>query len=82
MNEVLEKKAAKIEKDFRSCVFELPRDFAVSNGLPENSFAILTLNNGKVETEVFSPSDVDAAEIDEFIKEFEDFNEEMKRIGD
>ncbi len=50
--------------------------------MPENSFAVLTLKNGKIETNVFSPDAEDEREVDEFIKEFGDFNEEIKRIGD
>ena len=82
MSAILENQLVKVAKDFDSCVFELPKEFAVANGLPENSFAILTLKNGKIETNVFSPGAEDEREVDEFIREFGDFNEEIKRIGD
>jgi hypothetical protein len=75
-------KRSKDKRKFDSCVFELPRDFVAANDLPKNAFAILTLQNGKLEAEVFSPSDEDDAEIEEFLAEFSDFNEEIKRFGD
>ncbi|MGI8639202.1 MAG: hypothetical protein ACR2MG_04540 [Pyrinomonadaceae bacterium] len=82
MNEILENQPIKTAKEFDSCVFELPQDFAVANGLPENSFAILTLKDSKVEAKVFSPTAEDENEVEEFLEEFGDFNEEMKRLGD
>lgn len=82
MSAIIEHPSVRVAKDFDSCVFELPRDFAAANGLPENSFAVLTLKNGKVETNVFSPDANDEREVSEFIEEFGDFNEEIKRIGD
>ena len=83
MTEILEKiKKSKAEGKFDSCVFELPKDFVSANGLPENAFAVLSLQNGKLEAEVFSPSDEDNEEVEEFLAEFGDFNEEMKRLGD
>ncbi len=83
MIEVLESiKKSKGARKFDSCVFELPKDFSAANGLPNNAFAILTLQNGKLEAEVFSPSDEDNREVEEFLAEFGDFNEELKRLGD
>jgi len=83
MSEILEKiKKSKAEGKFDSCVFELPEDFVTANGLPKNAFAILSLQNGRFEAEVFSPSENDNAEIEEFLDEFGDFNEELKRLGD
>jgi hypothetical protein len=67
---------------YDSCVFELPEDFITANNLPKNSFAILTLQNGKLEAEIFSPSDDDTTEVEAFLAEFGGFNEEMKGLGD
>lgn len=36
--------------DFDSLVVGIPKDFAVSQGLPEKSIAMLTVNNGKLES--------------------------------
>ncbi len=80
MSELLEKQLT--AKEFDSCVFELPPDFAAANGLPENSYAVLTLKDGKVDAEVFSPTVEDEKKVEEYIEEFADFNVEMKRIGD
>ncbi|MEZ5427160.1 MAG: hypothetical protein R2747_12895 [Pyrinomonadaceae bacterium] len=81
--DILEKiKKSKGEGKFDSCVFELPKGFAAANGLPSNSFAVLTLRNGRLEAEVFSPDQGDEKEVEEFLAEFGDFNEELKRLGD
>lgn len=54
MIKILEEiKKSKGEGKFDSCVFELPKDFVAANNLPKNAFAILTLQNGKLEAEVF-----------------------------
>lgn len=83
MSKILEKiKKSRVEGKFDSCVFELPKDFVAANGLPKNAFAILSLQNGKLEAEVFSPTDEDNEEVEEFLSEFGDFNREMKRLGD
>lgn len=74
--EILEKiKKSKGEGKFDSCVFALPNDFTSANGLAGNSFAVLTLQNGKLEAEVFSPDEEDEREVEEFLAEFGDFNQ-------
>ena len=82
MNEIIEKQLPEATKEFDSCVFELPPDFAAANGLPENSYAVLTLKDGRVDASVFSPTAQDENEVENFIEEFGDFNVEIKRIGD
>lgn len=81
--DILEKiKKSKGEGTFDSCVFELPKEFANANGIASNSFAVLTLQNGKLEAEVFSPSVEDETEVEEFLSEFGGFSEEIEKLGD
>ena len=79
MLETLEKKTT---KSFDSCVVEVPKEFALANGFPEKCFVSLTLQNGKLESEMVEYSDRDEAEVDEFINNFPTLNEELKRVGD
>jgi hypothetical protein len=79
MLETLEKRTS---KNFDSCVVEVPKEFALANGFPEKCFVSLTLRNGKLESEIIEYSDRDEQEVEEFIKDFPTFNEELKRVGD
>ena len=69
-------------KSFDSCVVEVPKEFALANGFPEKCFVSLTLQNGKLKSEIIEYSDRDEAEVDEFINAFSTLNEELKKIGD
>ncbi|HXG83148.1 MAG TPA: hypothetical protein VNI84_03885 [Pyrinomonadaceae bacterium] len=82
MIKVLEKSKKHSEQGFDSLVVEIPKDFAVSHGLPEKSFVTLTLRNGKMTSEIISYSDTDEKEVEEFLADFPGFDEEMKKIGD
>ena len=53
MLEMLEKKK-KAERTFDSCAVQIPKEFALANGLPEKSFVSLTLRNGKLESEIIA----------------------------
>ena len=68
--------------DFDSLVVEIPKHFAVSQGLPEKSIAMLTVKNGKIESEVISYSDSDAADVDSFLEEFPGIDEKLRELGD
>ena len=67
---------------FDSLVVEIPRDFAVSHGLPERSFATLTVQDGKIISDVIEYSDADEKEVDRFLEEFPDLSDEMRPGGD
>ncbi len=69
-------------KTFDSCVLEIPKEFALANNLPENAFFSLTLRDGRLESEIVVYTDADEKEIEEFLADFPDFDEEMKRLGD
>jgi hypothetical protein len=69
-------------KDFNSCVVEVPKEFALANGFPEKCFVSLTMRDGKLESEIIEYSDRDEKEVDEFIEDFPNLGEELKKIGD
>jgi hypothetical protein len=79
MLETLEKKST---KSFDSCVVEVPREFALANGFPEKCFVSLTLGNGKLESEIVEYSDQDEKDVEEFLNDYPNLNEELKQIGD
>jgi hypothetical protein len=68
--------------DFDSLVVEIPKDFAISQGLPERSIAMLTVKNGKIESEVIPYSDADIEEADQFLEEFPEIDEKLRKLGD
>ncbi|MDQ3713234.1 MAG: hypothetical protein M3388_13580 [Acidobacteriota bacterium] len=82
MIKVIEKFRQETGQSFDSLIVEIPKDFAVSHGLPEKSFATLTVRNGKIVSEIISYSDEDEKEVEEFLAEFPEFDEEMKKVGD
>ncbi len=82
MIKVIEKPRKNTRRDYDSLLVEIPKDFALSHGLPEKSFAALTVQNGKIISEVISYSDADEKEVEEFLADFPGFDAEMKKIGD
>ena len=82
MIKVIEKSRQETKQNFDSLIVEIPKDFAVFHGLPEKSFAVLTVRNGKIISEVISYSDEDEKKVEEFLAEFPEFDEEMKKVGD
>ncbi|HLL99882.1 MAG TPA: hypothetical protein VK400_02400 [Pyrinomonadaceae bacterium] len=70
------------KQNFDSLVVEIPKDFALSHGLPEKSFVTLTLRDGKMESEIISYTDEDEKDVEDFLADFPEFNEELKKIGD
>ena len=79
---MLETSEKKSTKSFDSCVVEVPREFALANGFPEKCFVSLTLRNGKLESEIVEYSDQDEKDIEEFLNDYPNLNEELKQIGD
>lgn len=80
MIKVRERKGKK--QIFDSLVIEIPEDFAVAHGLPEKAIASLTVEKGKLISEVIPYTAADEAEVDDFMDAFPGFDEEMKRVGD
>ncbi len=79
---MLETLRNKKSKNFDSCVVEVPKEFALANGFPEKCFVSLTLRNGKLESEIVEYSDQDEREVEEFINDFSNLHEELKKVGD
>ena len=79
---MLETSETKETKNFNSCVVEVPREFALANGFPERCFVSLTIRNGKFESEIIEYSDEDEKDVDEFLNDYPDLNEEFKKVGD
>jgi hypothetical protein len=77
---MLETSETKLTKKFDSCVVEVPREFALANGFPEKCFVTLTLRNGKLESEIIKYSDADEKEVDEFLNDYPNLNEEFKKV--
>ena len=82
MIKVIEKRKKESGQNFDSLIVEIPADFALSHGLPEKSFAALTVKDGKMISEIISYAEVDEAEVEAFLAEFPGFDKEMKKIGD
>ena len=82
MIKVIERRTQKAEQSFDSLIIEIPQDFAVSHGLPENSLAALTVQNGKIVSEIIPYSENDENEVKKFLADFPDFDAEMKKLGD
>ena len=78
---MLETSETKSTKNFDSCVVEVPREFALANGFPERCFVSLTLRNGKLESEIIEYSDKDEKDVDEFLNDYPDLNEEFKKLA-
>lgn len=72
----------RISKSFDSCIVEVPKEFALANGFPEKCFVSLTLQNGKLNSEIIEYIDDDEKEIDDFINSFPNLNEELKQFDD
>lgn len=79
---MLETSEKNTSKNFDSCIVEVPKEFALANGLPEKCFVSLTLRNGKLESEIIEYADRDEQEVEEFIKDFPTLGEELKKVGD
>ena len=78
---MIDTKEKKLAKNYDSCVVEVPKEFALANGFPEKCFVSLTLRNNKLESEIIEYSDSDEKEVEEFLTDFPNINEELKQIG-
>lgn len=79
---MLETSNKKTSRNFDSCVVEVPKEFALANGFPEKCFVSLTLQNGILKSEIVEYSDQDEKEVADFINDFPNLSEELKKIGD
>lgn len=82
MIKVLEQSKKNTKRNFDSLIVEIPKDFAAAHGLPEKSFATLTVREGKITSEIISYSDADEREIESFLADFPELDAETRKIGD
>lgn len=70
------------QKTENGWIIEIDDDFASELGVAKGSIALLNARDGHIETEILSPS----AGLDERIKrlgnKYQDYFQEMKKIGD
>ena len=71
-----------IQKSERGWIIELPDDFATDIGAEKGSIAVLYGNNGKIETEIITPSPELEKAVDRIYNKYKDAFAEMKRLGD
>lgn len=70
------------QKTDRGWVIEIDDDFALQLGVAKGSIALMNARNGKIETEIFSPSPELEKSIDRLAEKYKDYFLEMKKIGD
>ena len=70
------------QKTGRGWIIEIDDDFASELGVAKGSIALMNARNGKIETEILSPSPELEKTIDRLAEKYEDFFLEMKKIGD
>jgi hypothetical protein len=70
------------KKTERGWVIEIDEDFATDLGVAKGSIALMNARDGKIETEILSPSPELEKSIDRLAEKYKDYFEEMKKIGD
>ena len=71
-----------LQKTGRGWIIEIDDDFASELGVPKGSIALMNARNGKIETEILSPSPELEKTIDRIFNKYKEAFEEMKRLGD
>lgn len=70
------------KKTERGWIIEIDDDFAAELGVAKGSIALMSARNGKIETEILSPSPGLDKTIDRLAEKYKDYFAEMKKIGD
>ncbi len=70
------------KKTGRGWIIEIDDDFASELGVAKGSIALMNARNGKIETEILSPSPELEKSIDRLAEKYKDYFAEMKKIGD
>lgn len=70
------------KKTERGWIVEIDEDFAAELGVAKGSIALMNARDGKIETEILSPSPGLEKSIDRLAEKYKDFFEEMHKIGD
>lgn len=70
------------QKTDRGWVVEIDDDFASELGVAKGSIALMNARDGKIVTEILSPSPELEKSIDRIAEKYRDYFIEMKKIGD
>lgn len=70
------------KKTDRGWIIEIDDDFAAELGVAKGSFALLNARDGKIESEIISPTPEILKTIDRLAEKYKDYFAEMKKIGD
>lgn len=71
-----------LQKTARGWIIEIDDDFAAELGVAKGSIALMNARDGKIETEILSPSPGLEKSIDRLAEKYEDYFAEMSIIGD
>ena len=70
------------QKTENGWIIEIDDDFAAELGVAKGSIALLNARDGRIETEVLSPSPGLDGRIKRLADKYQDYFQEMKKIGD
>lgn len=70
------------KKTDRGWIVEIDDDFAAELGVAQGSVALMNARDGKIETEILSPSPDLEKSINRLAEKYKDYFIEMKKIGD
>ena len=70
------------QKTKRGWIIEIDDDFAAESGVAKGSIALMNARDGKIKTEILSPSPGLEKSIDRLAEKYEDYFAEMSIIGD
>lgn len=70
------------KKTERGWIVEIDDEFAAELGVAKGSIALMSACDGKIETEILSPTPELEKTIDRLAEKYKDYFAEMKKIGD
>lgn len=70
------------QKTDRGWIVEIDDDFASELGVAKGSIALMNARDGRIETQILSPSPRLEKSIDRLAEKYKDYFIEMKKIGD
>ncbi|MCY7376922.1 MAG: hypothetical protein LH472_13260 [Pyrinomonadaceae bacterium] len=70
------------QKTGRGWIIEIDDDFASELGVAKGSIVLMNARDGKIETEILSPSPELEKSVDRIFHKYKEAFEEMKRLGD
>ena len=71
------------QKTVRGWIIEIDDEFALELGVAKGSIALMNARNGKIETEVLSPSSPNLDKtVDRLYEKYQDYFSVIEKIGD